>query len=137
MEFTTERKSAGDGGKAAAITLSVIIASFNTRELLANCLQSIYRNPPGEPFEIIVVDDASMDGTSEMVRARFPGVRLLLNEINRSYAFSNNRGIRPSPRAIPAAAEQRHAGPAAVARPHDCPFKDSPRGRRCRLQAAQ
>ncbi len=88
MEFTTERKSAGDGGEAAAITLSVIIASFNTRELLANCLQSIYRNPPGEPFEIIVVDDASTDGTSEMVRARFPGVRLLRNEINRHYAFS-------------------------------------------------
>jgi GT2 family glycosyltransferase len=96
-EFAIERKSAGDDGAGCAIALSVIIPSFNTRELLANCLQSIYRNPPGEPFEIIVVDDASTDGTSEMVRARFPGVRLLRNEINRhdafSYAFSNNRAI--------------------------------------------
>lgn len=93
MEFTTERKSVGDGGTAAAITLSVIISCYNTRELLSDCLQSIYRNPPSEPYEIIVVDDASTDGTSEMVRARFPGVRLLRNEINRHYAFSNNRAI--------------------------------------------
>jgi N-acetylglucosaminyl-diphospho-decaprenol L-rhamnosyltransferase len=93
MECTTERKSVGEGGTAAAITLSVIISSYNTRELLSNCLQSISRNPPSEPYEIIVVDDASTDGTSEMVRAHLPGVRLLRNEINRHYAFSNNRAI--------------------------------------------
>jgi GT2 family glycosyltransferase len=77
----------------AAITLSVIIATYNTRELLADCLQSIYQNPPGEPFEIIVVDDASKDGTSEMVRARFPAVRLLVNASNHHYAYSNNRAL--------------------------------------------
>jgi hypothetical protein len=93
MKFRTDRKSAGDGGTDCAIALSVIISSINTRELLSNCLQSIYRNPPGEPFEIIVVDDASTDGTSEMVRARFPGVRLSRNEINRGYTFSNNRAF--------------------------------------------
>ena len=93
MDFQTVRKPEGDGEADAAIALSVIITCFNTRELLSDCLQSIYRNPPGEPYEIIVVDDASTDGTSEMVRARFPGVRLLRNEINRHYAFSNNRAI--------------------------------------------
>jgi GT2 family glycosyltransferase len=93
VEFTTERKPVGEGGAAAPITLSVIISCYNTRELLSDCLQSISRNPPSEPYEIIVVDDASTDGTSEMARARFPGVRLLRNKINRHYAFSNNRAI--------------------------------------------
>src|SRR5271155_4551400 len=76
------------------VTLSVIIPSYNAGELLADCLQSIYRNPPSEPYEIIVVDDASADGTSKMVRARFPEVRLLRNEVNRHYARSNNRAIK-------------------------------------------
>lgn len=76
-----------------AITLSVIISSYNTRELLCDCLRSIYQNPPGEPYEIIVVDDASTDGTSEAVQTRFPEVRLLRNEVNRHYAFSNNRAL--------------------------------------------
>src|SRR5205085_8769246 len=67
--------------------------SYNARELLADCLQSIYDNPPSEPYEVIVIDDASADGTSETVRARFPEVRLLRNEINRHYSTSNNRAI--------------------------------------------
>ena len=75
------------------VTLSVIIPTYNARDLLANCLRSIYRNPPSEPYEVIVVDDASADGTSEMVRARFPEVRLLRNDVNRHYARSNNRAI--------------------------------------------
>jgi N-acetylglucosaminyl-diphospho-decaprenol L-rhamnosyltransferase len=77
----------------ADITLSVIIATYNTRELLSDCLQSVYENPPGEPFEIIVVDDASVDGTSGMVRDCFPKVRLLVNDSNHHYAYSNNRAL--------------------------------------------
>src|ERR1051326_1677860 len=76
-----------------AITLSIIIPTYNARALLSDCLQSIYRNPPTQPYEIIVVDDASADGTSEMVRACFPDVRLLRNDVNRHYAISNNRAI--------------------------------------------
>ena len=80
-------------GMTEPVTLSVIIASYNARELLANCLQSIYQHPPSAPYEIIVVDDASVDGTSEMVCARFPEVRLFRNEVNRHYSYSNNRAI--------------------------------------------
>jgi N-acetylglucosaminyl-diphospho-decaprenol L-rhamnosyltransferase len=89
----TARQPVGDSG-AAAITLSIIVPSYNASGLLADCLQSIYQNPPSEPYEIIVIDDASVDGTSEMVRARFPGVRLLTNEVNRHYAASNNRAVK-------------------------------------------
>src|SRR3954453_1824031 len=72
---------------------SVIIATYNACQLLADCLGSIAENPPSEPYEVIVVDDASADDTSEMVRTRFPDVRLLRNEVNRHYAFSNNRAF--------------------------------------------
>jgi GT2 family glycosyltransferase len=78
---------------AEPVTLSVIVPSYNARDLLADCLQSIYQNPPSEPYEIIVVDDASADGTSTMVRTRFPEVRLLRNEVNLHYARSNIRAI--------------------------------------------
>lgn len=76
------------------VTLSVIIPTYNARELLADCLRSIYQNPPSTPYEIIVIDDASRDRTSEMVSTRFPEVRLLRNEINCHYSTSNNRAIR-------------------------------------------
>ena len=88
-----DRTPVGDGGAASAVTISVIISTYNAREVLADCLHSIYQNPPSEPYEIIVVDDASSDGTSEMVQARFPKVRLLRNEINRHYTISNNRAF--------------------------------------------
>src|SRR5712664_3390000 len=89
----TDRKPVSDAGANLAVTLSVIISTYNAREVLADCLQSIYQNPPSEPSEIIVVDDASADGTGDMVRARFPEVRLLRNEINRYYTYSNNRAF--------------------------------------------
>jgi N-acetylglucosaminyl-diphospho-decaprenol L-rhamnosyltransferase len=75
------------------VAVSVIITSYNARDILSDCLQSIYLNPPRESFEILVVDDASTDGTSDMVRGSFPAVRLLRNDINRQYTFSNNRAI--------------------------------------------
>lgn len=75
------------------IVLSVIIATYNARDLLADCLRSIERNPPGERYEVIIVDDASKDDTFDMVRRCFPEVRLLRNEVNRHYAFSNNRAV--------------------------------------------
>jgi GT2 family glycosyltransferase len=74
----------------AEFVLTIIISCYNTRDLVADCLRSICQNPPGEPYEVILVDDASSDGTSEMVRSTFPEVRLLRNEINRHYAHSNN-----------------------------------------------
>ena len=73
--------------------LSIIIANYNGRELLAGCLKSIYQNPPRCGFEIFVVDDASSDGSYEMVKERFPGVQLLQNEKNVHYGKSNNRAL--------------------------------------------
>jgi GT2 family glycosyltransferase len=88
-----DRKPVGDCPPDSTIILSIIISCYNTRDLLADCLRSVYQNPPNQPYEVIVVDDASTDGTSEMVRATFAEVRLLRNEINRHYAISNNRAL--------------------------------------------
>lgn len=75
-------------------TVSIIIASYNAQAMLADCLESIYQNRPKASFEVIVVDDASEDGTDEMVQRSFPQVRLLRNETNIHYASSNNRAIQ-------------------------------------------
>ena len=86
------RKPLGDDA-SEPVVISVIISSYNAREVVADCLTSIYRNPPNESYEIILVDDASSDGTGEMVRARFPEVRLLINEVNLHYTRSNNLAL--------------------------------------------
>ena len=89
----TDQQPIGEGMPDAEIALTIIISCYNDRDLVGDCLRSIYENPPSAVYEIILVDDASVDGTSEMVRATFSGVRLLRNDVNRHYAHSNNRAM--------------------------------------------
>lgn len=70
--------------------LSVLIVNWNTRDLLRTCIESVYRFPPKEPFEILVVDNFSSDGSPEMVRQCFPEVELILPGKNTGYAAGNN-----------------------------------------------
>ncbi len=76
---------------SGAPLVSIIIANYNGRELLRNCLESICQHPCRYPFEILVVDDHSHDGSFEMVQSCFPDVRAYRNERNFHYATSNNR----------------------------------------------
>lgn len=77
-----------------ALTLSVIIVSWNVRDLLRDCLRSVIQGlSPAVPHEIIVVDNASTDGSAAMVRAEFPTVTLLVNAENLGFARANNRGL--------------------------------------------
>ncbi|MFQ5398587.1 MAG: glycosyltransferase family 2 protein [Anaerolineae bacterium] len=73
--------------------LSVIIVSYNTRNLLDDCLQSLAaaETPPGG-IELIVVDNASTDGSPEMVAKKFPNVNLIANADNVGFAAANNQG---------------------------------------------
>ena len=73
--------------------LSLIIASYNTCQLLDECLASLMdvEHPPGG-MEIIVVDNASSDGSQAMVREKYPQVRLLASEENMGYSAANNMG---------------------------------------------
>lgn len=77
----------------SATSLSVIVVSWNTRELLRQCLASLLANPPECIMEVLVVDNASTDGSAEMVQANFPGVRLLVNPVNTGFAPANNQAI--------------------------------------------
>lgn len=73
--------------------VSVIVVSFNTRELLRECLGSVGRHLTGTPHEVLVVDNASTDGSVEMIQAEFPGARLLVNSENQGFGRANNRAM--------------------------------------------
>ncbi len=75
-------------------SLSIIIVGWNTRNLLKNCLSSILANPPAAPYEIWVVDNASTDGSSSMVRESFPQAHLIENNENLGFSGANNLAIR-------------------------------------------
>lgn len=74
--------------------VSVLIISWNTRDLLAACLESLRRSNPVCVREIIVVDNASADGSPEMVQHRFPEVRLICAGSNIGFAKGNNLAMR-------------------------------------------
>ncbi len=73
--------------------VSVVIPTYNDREHLRACLESVLRqNPPSSSIEVIVVDDGSTDGTAAMVRERFPEVRLL-TRTNEGAELARNAGV--------------------------------------------
>ena len=73
--------------------LSVCIVNWNTRDYLRDCLASLYAHPPDEALEVIVVDNASADGTAPMVSSEFPQTVLIANADNRGYAEGNNQAL--------------------------------------------
>ena len=70
--------------------LSILIVNWNTRELLAVCLSSIFAHPPAGALEVIVVDNDSRDGSAQMVKDDFPEVKLRVPGKNTGYAAGNN-----------------------------------------------
>jgi len=86
------------------IDLAIVTVSYNTRDLLAECLASalggLERSRPHSPGrsglsgEVWVVDNASADGSAEMVRQRFPAVRLVAHDQNIGFAAGNNLALR-------------------------------------------
>ncbi len=74
----------------ARIDLSVIIVNWNTRDLLRTCLRTLRETTHALRVETIVVDNASHDGSVEMVQGEFPNVLLLVNSRNRGFAVANN-----------------------------------------------
>ncbi len=75
------------------VDVSIAVVSYNTRELLADCLRSIQDTAAGVSHEIIVVDNASSDGSAEMVSRDFPNARLIRNQENLGFARANNQAI--------------------------------------------
>jgi len=73
--------------------VSVVVVNWNTRELLEDCLASVFQSSPGLDMEVIVVDNASHDGSAEMVAAKYPDVMLLSNSDNVGFARANNQAF--------------------------------------------
>jgi N-acetylglucosaminyl-diphospho-decaprenol L-rhamnosyltransferase len=76
--------------------ISVIIVSWNVRDLLRNCLRSVQLQAtmPGRQTEIIVVDNASNDGTIEMLRGEFPDAHATVNSENLGFTRANNQALK-------------------------------------------
>jgi N-acetylglucosaminyl-diphospho-decaprenol L-rhamnosyltransferase len=76
------------------LDLSIVIVNWNTRELLRDCLTSLYASEGDFAFQVVVVDNCSQDGTCSMVGDEFPQVHVIESEINGGYAYANNLGLR-------------------------------------------
>lgn len=73
--------------------VSIIIVAWNVRELVRDCLKSVYDQTEGINFEVIYVDNASEDGSVEMVSKEFPKVKIIENENNEGFIKANNQAI--------------------------------------------
>ena len=84
MNFLTEENS---------LDVSIIIVNYNTKELIFNCLESIFSHTNGITFEVIVSDNGSSDGSIEMLKKDFPKVILIENGKNLGFGSANNKAL--------------------------------------------
>jgi len=73
--------------------LSIIIVNWNTRDLLQDCLESMFNTVESLTYEIIVVDNSSSDGSVEMLGGKYPQVKTIANRENRGFGAANNQGF--------------------------------------------
>ncbi|MBN1571036.1 MAG: glycosyltransferase family 2 protein [Acidobacteria bacterium] len=76
--------------------LSIIIVNWNTRNLLVECLNSLYGNAPSLSYDIWVVDNASSDSSVGLIETAFPKVHLITNSANKGFARANNQAMHAS-----------------------------------------
>jgi len=98
MSAGEERRALpGAGGESPGpptrTRLAILIVSYNTRQLLRRCLQSLQAFPPSCPFEVLVLDNASRDGSMSMLQQEFPWVRVHANRHNLGYSAGVNQGL--------------------------------------------
>ncbi len=73
--------------------ISFIIVNWNTKDLLQDCLNSIFKTVEALTYEIIVVDNASSDGSVEVLAQQYPQVKIIANQDNRGFGAANNQGF--------------------------------------------
>ena len=79
---------------AIVLDLSVVIVSWNSVEFLDECLGAVYEATDGRDVDVIVVDNASTDGSTDFIRAHFPQVRLIVNARNMGVSMAYNQGLQ-------------------------------------------
>jgi len=81
--------------KRPKFELAIIIVNYNTKQLLDNCLSSIFKSAPLKGgLQVIVVDNDSKDGSAEMVEKQYPTVLLIKNKNNVGFSKANNQGVK-------------------------------------------
>jgi hypothetical protein len=75
------------------VDVSIIVVAWNVKDLVRDCLKSVYEQTRDSSFEVIYVDNASKDGTAEMVANEFPQVIIIRNNENKGFIIANNQGI--------------------------------------------
>jgi len=76
--------------------LTISIVTYNSLDFLKDCLKSIFKNPPSSKYRVVVVDNASEDGTAEFLKKNYPEVSLIKNSENIGFAAANNKVIKES-----------------------------------------
>lgn len=79
-----------EAATGAPVDLSIIIVNYNTRDLTLDCLRSVYEQTQGISFEVLLVDNASQDGSAAAIAAAFPEVRLFPSQENLGFGKANN-----------------------------------------------
>ncbi len=74
--------------------LGIVIVNWNTCELLRRCLQTVLASEGAFTYRVVLVDNASTDGSAEMVRREFPSVQVLVSATNGGFSYGNNLGLR-------------------------------------------
>ena len=77
-----------------APSLAVIIVNYNTRDLLAHCLSSVFASRTAHHYSVVVVDNLSSDGSAEMVLCDFPQVTVIRSDRNGGFGYANNLALR-------------------------------------------
>ncbi len=90
----TERPSSESQARHGQVELSIVIVNYNVKEFVEQALVSIRKALAGIRAEIIVVDNASSDGSQQLIREKFPEVNLTANQANLGFAKSSNIGLR-------------------------------------------
>ncbi len=88
--MTTDTRTAPDEARRA---LDIVVVTYNAKEDVLACLESLHLHPPDRPWQLYVVDNASSDGTPDAVADRWPDVAVLRQAANIGFAAANNAGI--------------------------------------------
>lgn len=74
--------------------LGIVIVNWNTSDLLRRCLETVMASEGDFSFKVVLVDNASTDGSADMVRTQFPAVQVIASPINGGFSYGNNLGLK-------------------------------------------
>ena len=79
---------------ANKVNLAIVIVTWNSKREISKCLNSIKRYPSSVKYSIWIVDNASTDGTVELLERTYPGVSLIKNSDNEGFSKANNQALK-------------------------------------------